>query len=81
MIQIFYSIFNDNDELLFANNTPYDTKQDAINSLKDLHKRILKKHNIKVTEYTEEKLQFIDLPETELEGKEIHTFQILKGVD
>lgn len=80
MVKIFYSIFN-NDELLFANNTQFNTKKEAIDSLKNLHRNIIKKPNIKIVEYTNEKLKFIDLPMTELENEEIHTFQILKGVD
>jgi len=77
MVQVFYSIFNDNDELLFANNTQYATRQDAINSLKELHNNIVKQHNITITEYTDDTLNFTDNPTTELEGKEFHSFKIL----
>lgn len=80
MVKIFYSIFN-NEELLFANSTQFDTKKEAIDSLKNLHRNIIKKPNVKIVEYTNEKLKFIDSPMTELESEEVHTFQILKGVD
>lgn len=81
MIQIFYSIFNDNNELLFANNTQYKTIEDATKDLKQLHTKLLKQHNITITEYTEDSLKFTDNPITELERKEFHNFKILKGVD
>ena len=81
MIQIFYSIFNDNDELIFANNTQYNTNEDAVNSLLSLYKKLLHNKDIEILEYTKEKLKFIDLPKTELEGKEFHTFTIMKGSD
>lgn len=81
MIQILYTIFNDNDELIFANNTQYNTNEDAVNSLLSLYKKLLHNKDIKILEYTKEKLKFIDLPKTELEGEEIHTFLITKGVD
>jgi len=81
MVQVFYSIFNDNDELLFANNTQYNAIQEAIDALKQLHTKLLKQHNITITEYTEDTLKFTDEPMTELEGKEFHTFTILKGVE
>lgn len=77
MVQIFYSIFNDSDELLFANNTQYNTKEEATTALNDLYSNVVKQHNIKVVEHTDTTLKFIDLPQTELEGKEIHIFQIL----
>lgn len=81
MIQIFYSIFNDSNELLFANNTQYETIEDATKDLKQLHTKLLKQHNITITEYTEDSLKFTDNPITELEEKEFHNFKILKGVD
>jgi len=81
MVQIFYTIFNDNDELLFANNTQYNTKEEAVNSLLSLYKKLLPNKNIEILEHTKEILKFIDLPRTELEGKEFHTFTIMKGAD
>lgn len=81
MIQIFYSIFNDSNELLFANNTQYETIENAIKDLKQLHTKLLKQRNITITEYTEDTLKFTDNPITELERKEFHNFKILKGVD
>lgn len=81
MVQILYTIFNDNDELIFANNTQYNTNEDAVNSLLSLYKKLLHNKDIEILEYTKEKLKFIDLPKTELEGKEFHTFTIMKGSD
>lgn len=77
MVQIFYSIFNDNDELLFADNTQFNTKEDAIAEIDDIYKQVLKQPNIQVVEHTNETLKFIDKPITELEGEEIHALQIL----
>lgn len=77
MIQVFYSIFNDNDELLFANNTQFNTKEEAIEGIDKVYKQVLTQPNIQIVEHTNEMLKFIDKPVTELEGEEIHTFQIL----
>ena len=81
MTQIFYSIYNDNDELLFANNTQYKTIADARADLSNVYKKLIKQKNIKILERTNDTIVFADLPQTELEGEEIHTFLIMKGVD
>jgi hypothetical protein len=81
MIKVFYSIFSHDDQLLLANTTLYNTEREAVEALEDLHNKLLKEPNIKITEYTNEKLKFTDLPITELEDEEIHIFQILKGVE
>lgn len=81
MTQIFYSVYNDNDELLFANNTLYKTIEDARADLSNVYKKLIKQKNIKILEHTNDTIVFTDLPQTELEGEETHTFLIMKGVD
>ena len=81
MARLFYSIFNNHDELLFANTTPYGTVTDAQKAIEELHNKIVHKHNIEITQYTKDSLKFIDKPMTEFEENEIHIFQIMKGSD
>ena len=77
MIQIFYSIFDNNDNLLFANNTQYNTRKEAIKALQQLHNKIKAQKNIKITEYTSDTLSFTDIPTNEYETEEYHKFQII----
>lgn len=81
MTQIFYSVYNDNDELIFASNTQYKTIADARADLSNVYKKLIKQKNIKILERTDDTIVFADLPQTELEGEEVHTFLIMKGVD
>lgn len=78
MIQIFYLIFNDNDELLFAQNIQHNAKEEAEKYITDLYNEVIKEHNIKIIEHTSNILKFIDIPKTELEGEETHIFQIIE---
>lgn len=77
MVQIFYSIFNNNDELMFANNTQYKNKQDAIDNLEELHRTIIKQPNIEILQYTKDTLKFIDKPKRKFEANEIHMMKII----
>ena len=75
MVQIFYSIFN-NDTLLFANNAQYNKKEEAEQDIKKIYNRVSKQKNKKIIEYTNNVLKFIDIPKSAEENEETHIFII-----
>lgn len=76
MVQIFYSIFN-NDILLFANNAQYNKKKEAEQDLKKIYNQVSKRKNIKIIEYTNNILKFVDIPKSKEENEETHIFKIM----
>jgi len=77
MKQIVYYIFNDKDELLYARNYQFDTKQKAIDYIKELYNKLKTNKNVSITAYKNDILKFINLPTNEYEKDEFHTLQII----
>ena len=77
MKQIIYYIFNDKDELLYARNYQFDTKQKAIDYIKELYNKLKTNKNVSITAYKNDILKFINLPTNEYEKDEFHTLQII----
>lgn len=75
MITLIYHITKNN-EIIFAQNFKYETKEEAQQDIKNVYNNIKTKDNIKEINYTTDKLVFTDFAEGE--SDEIHTFTITK---
>ncbi len=74
MTQIIYTIVKNN-ELILAQNIPYDDKTEAKRQLKTVYEDIKTKPNIKDITYNSTQLIFTDTAEND--SDEIHKFEII----
>jgi hypothetical protein len=75
MVEVFYSIFSKG-KLIFANNTLYRTKENALKELNNLREELSTQPNIKILYSDNNTLKFIDIPNNPNETEEFHTFTI-----
>ena len=73
MKQVVYFITKE-DELIFAQNFKYDTKEEAEKAIKNTYENVKTQDNIKDIQYVENKLVFTDTAEND--SDEIHTMLI-----
>lgn len=73
MVQVVYFITKE-DELIFAQNFKYDTKEEAEKAIENTYKDIKIQDSIKDIQYEKDKLVFTDTAEND--SDEIHTMII-----
>ena len=73
MKQVVYFITKE-DELIFAQNFKYDTKEEAEKAIKNTYENVKTQDNIKDIQYVENRLVFTDTAEND--SDEIHTMLI-----